>query len=177
MLSQKDTQNIDLDGNATEKGYLTCNVSTAGNDESYQKTQTEGSICWSFLGEAALERERERWGCETALMSLRTAGSFCEVMIENNKERWGWQWRWDPGWECKPIRGGRKRLASPREGGERERRREASLLVVLLPAIRVSWGGGDSSTIRRFGSVVDEWVCFPSMVTRVVEVDGSTLSV
>ena len=86
MLSQKDTQNIDLDGNATEKGYLTCNVSTAGNDESYQKTPLEGSICWSFLREVALGRERDRrdrqparrarWGCETALMSLTTAGKF-----------------------------------------------------------------------------------------------------
>ena len=84
MLSQKDAQNIDLDGNATEKGYLTCNVSTAGNDESYQKTPPEGSICWSFLREVALGRERDkrdrqtarraRWGCETALMSLRNSG-------------------------------------------------------------------------------------------------------
>jgi hypothetical protein len=70
VLSQKDTQNIDLDGNATEKGYLTCNVSTAGNDESYQKTQPEGSICWSFLREVALGRVTKKTDRQESEMGM-----------------------------------------------------------------------------------------------------------
>ena len=66
-----------------------------------------------------------------------------------------------PGWECKPIRAGRKRLASPREGGGRETTgNEVSRRTTSVDSC-MSLGRTDPSTIRRFGSVVDGVVeCF-----------------
>lgn len=121
---------------------------------------------------------RARWGCETALMTLRTAGSFCEVMTENNKkERWGWQWRWR--W---PQVGNATRSAEGRErprlvkGGRETTRKEVSRRTTSGDLCMIGTG-----PIRPQDDVsVPSWASggvFPSMGTRVVDEDGSPLSV
>lgn len=64
-----------------------------------------------------------------------------------------------PGWECNPIRGGRERprLASPREGrGGRETTRNLFSSYYFRRFV-YDWDRTNSSTPRRFGSVVGEW--------------------
>lgn len=60
-----------------------------------------------------------------------------------------------PGWECNPIRGG-ERAPSPREGGERDDEK-GGFSSYYFRRFVYDWDRTDSSTRRRFGSVVGEW--------------------